>query len=94
MPPLLMVSCHVDRRARFTNRWGQAFPAVPSLPRGHPDELVSLNRGLDIVAGTCEPGTGEALDLADAVDALLVMVRPRAVGRTRGVTSEDTPSGH
>ena len=42
-----------------------------SLPRGHPDELVARNRDLGIDAGTCERGTGEALDLAGAVDALL-----------------------
>ena len=64
---------HVDRRLRFHNRWGHAFPAVPRLPRGHPDELVACNRDLEIDAGTCEPGTGEALDLADAVDALLTI---------------------
>ena len=32
---------HVDRRLRFHDRWGQLFPAVPRLPRGHPDELVA-----------------------------------------------------
>jgi 5-methylcytosine-specific restriction endonuclease McrA len=61
----------VDRQVRFYDRWGRPFPAVPSLPRGQPAELVACNRDLDIDADTCEPGTGESLDLADAVDALL-----------------------
>ena len=61
----------VDRRLRFYDRWGRRFPAAPGLPRGQPDELVARNRDLGIDADTCEPGTGEPLDLADAVDALL-----------------------
>jgi hypothetical protein len=50
---------------------GRPLPAVPRLPRGQPVELVAHNRDLGIDAETCQPGTGEALDLADAVDALL-----------------------
>jgi hypothetical protein len=61
----------VDRRMRFHDPWGRPFPAVPRLPRGQPDELVARHRDLGIDAETCEPGTGEALELADAVDALL-----------------------
>jgi Domain of unknown function (DUF222)/HNH endonuclease len=61
----------VDRKMRFHDRWGQQFPAVPRLPRGQPDELVARNRDLGIDAETCEPGTGEPLELAAAVDALL-----------------------
>jgi hypothetical protein len=61
----------VDRRLRFYDQWGRPFPAVPHLPRGHPDELLVRNRNLGIDADTCEPGTGEPLDLNAAVDALL-----------------------
>lgn len=67
---------HVDRRMRFYDASGRPFPAVPDLPRGQPDELVARNGYLGIDAGTCEPGTGEALDLTDAVDALL-SISPR-----------------
>ena len=52
---------------------GSRFPAVPRLPRGHPGELVSRNGDLDIDAESCEPGTGEELDLAAAVEALLAI---------------------
>jgi Domain of unknown function (DUF222)/HNH endonuclease len=62
---------HVDRRLRFYYPWGEPFPAVPLLPRGDPDELIARNCDVAIDADTCEPGTGEALELADAVDALL-----------------------
>jgi hypothetical protein len=62
---------HVDRRLRFYDQWGRPFPAVPLLPRGHPDELLTRTRELGIDAATCEPGTGETLELDDAVDALL-----------------------
>jgi Domain of unknown function (DUF222)/HNH endonuclease len=62
---------HVDRRFRFYYPWGEPFPEVPGLPRGQPDELVARNRNLGIDDETCEPGTGEALELDDAVDALL-----------------------
>jgi Domain of unknown function (DUF222)/HNH endonuclease len=62
---------HVDRGMRFYYPSGQPLAAMPRRPRGDPDELVARNRDLGINAGTCEPGTGEDLDLADAVDALL-----------------------
>ena len=64
---------HVDRRLRFHDPWGNPFPAVPSLPRGHPDELLARNRKLEIDAEMCEPSTGEVLDLEAAVDALLAI---------------------
>ena len=81
---------HVDRRARFTNRWGQAFPAVPSLPRGHPDELVARNRGLAIVAGPASPARGTPSTWPPPSTRYS---RGRCVRRP-GVTCEDTPSGH
>jgi 5-methylcytosine-specific restriction endonuclease McrA len=68
----------VDRHLRFHDPWGRPFPAVPPLPRGDPDELVAGNRDLQIAANTCEPGTGEAVELADAVDALLSISSPPA----------------
>jgi hypothetical protein len=61
----------VDHGGRFYYPWGQPLEAVPRLPRGDPDELLDRNRGLLIEADTCEPGTGERMDLAYAVDALL-----------------------
>jgi hypothetical protein len=64
---------HVDRRLRFHDPRGHPFATVPRLPRGHPDELLACNRELAIDAQTCEPGTGEDLDLAAAVDALLAV---------------------
>jgi Domain of unknown function (DUF222)/HNH endonuclease len=68
----------IDQQLRFYDPWGRPFPAVPPLPRGQPDELVARNRDLRIDAGTCESGTGEACDLADAVDALLSIPAPPA----------------
>ncbi len=62
---------HVDRSTRFFDRWGQLFPAVPRLSRGHPTELLACNRELPIDPQTREPEVGETLDLAAAVDALL-----------------------
>jgi hypothetical protein len=64
---------HVDHRLRFYDRWGQLFPTVPRLPRGHPGALVTRHKDLAIDGQTCEPGTGEVLDLASAVDALLAI---------------------
>jgi hypothetical protein len=66
---------HIDEQHRFYDPWGRQFPAVPALPRGHPDELIARNRELGIDADTCAPGTGEALDLALAVDAMLTVSR-------------------
>jgi hypothetical protein len=62
---------HVDRRGRFSDPRGRPLPAVPRLPRGHPDGLLERNRELGIDDRTCEPGDGEPVTLRDAVDALL-----------------------
>jgi Domain of unknown function (DUF222)/HNH endonuclease len=78
---------HVDRRLRFYDRWGEPFPAVPRLPRGQPDELIERTRDLGIHAGTCEPGTGEPLDVAAAVDALLSISPIPSPERPRADTS-------
>ncbi len=61
----------IDRHGRFHDPRGQPLPAVPRLPRGHPDGLLASNRGLAIDADTLQPGTGDPLHPADAVDALL-----------------------
>jgi Domain of unknown function (DUF222)/HNH endonuclease len=64
-------SWHVDQEQRFHDPWGQPIPAVPPLPRGDPNELVVRNGDVEIDEETCEPGTAEPLDLADAVYGLL-----------------------
>lgn len=63
----------VDSRGRFRDHWGQRFPAVPSLPRGHPDDLLVRNRDLEIDGDTCEPGEGQPAGLGDLVDVLLAV---------------------
>ncbi len=65
---------HVDRRGCFSDPRGRPFLSVPSLPRGHPDEILERNRLLPIGAGTCESGEGARLDLGYAVDAVLCAV--------------------
>jgi hypothetical protein len=74
---------HLDRRQRFYDPRGRPFPAVPPLPRGHPDQLLASNRDLRIDAATCEPGTGEPLHLADTVHALLSISPHEAASRRR-----------
>ncbi len=61
----------VDLDGNFNYPWGQPFPAVPSLPRGQPDQLVERNRELAIDRDTCESGTGERIDLAYTLDVVL-----------------------
>lgn len=61
----------VDADGNFNYPWGQPFPAVPSLPRGQPDQLVERNRELAIDRDTCESGTGERIDLAYTLDVVL-----------------------
>jgi hypothetical protein len=77
---------HLDPHGRFSDRWGRPLPAVPQLPRGHPDELVAGQGDLGIGARTCQLGTGEPMDLACAVAALLSLSsRPAARGRVVSV---------
>jgi hypothetical protein len=61
----------LDRNARFHDSRGRPLPAVPRLPRGHPNELLARSHHLAIDADTLQPGSGERMNLADAVDALL-----------------------
>ena len=44
---------------------------MPQLPRGQPEQLEERNRELAIDADTLDAGTGERLDLAYTVDAVL-----------------------
>ncbi len=61
----------IDPHGRFHDPRGQPLPAAPPLPRGHPDRLLERTRGLGIDAGTLQPGSGDPINPADAVDALL-----------------------
>jgi hypothetical protein len=63
----------VDRDGRFYDRSGVRLPEVLQLPRGDPDVVLEGNRPLGIGADTCEPGDGDPMNLADAVDALLAI---------------------
>ncbi|MGZ4356125.1 MAG: DUF222 domain-containing protein [Gaiellaceae bacterium] len=60
----------VDREGRFFYPGGAQITPVPPLPRDTA-ALADRNRDLSIDASTCEPGTGERLDLAAAVEELL-----------------------
>ena len=48
----------VDRHGRFYHPSGRRLPAVPSLPRGSPLELLERLESLRIDGTTCESGTG------------------------------------
>ena len=61
----------VDPRGRFYHPSGRRLPAVPSLPRGSPLELVERLEPLRINETMCESATGHPMDLVYAVDALL-----------------------
>jgi hypothetical protein len=63
----------VDPSGRFSYPWGEPFAAVPALPRGQPSELLDRNRHLEIDDATCASGTGEHVDIAYVVDAMLSM---------------------
>ena len=71
----------VDAEGRFFYPWGGQIVPVPRLPRGDPAALAA--RDLSIDDSTCEPGTGEPLDLAEAVEALL-RIEARAPTPVRG----------
>jgi 5-methylcytosine-specific restriction endonuclease McrA len=64
----------VDREGRFFYPWGGKIAPVPSLPRGDPQELLERNRRLAIDADTCEGGTGQRMDFASVVDAMLAVI--------------------
>jgi hypothetical protein len=70
----------VDEDGRFFYPSGVEILASPSLPHSDPAELTARNRRLTIDAETCKHGSGERLELAEAVDSLLT-IRDR--GRRR-----------
>lgn len=70
----------VDREGRFFNPWGHEVPHVPHLTAADSPALPERNGALTIDATTFGTGTGERLDLAAAVDALLAIDR-RAASR-------------
>jgi len=63
----------VDQDGRFFHPSGVEILASPSLPHSDPAELTARNRRLTIDAETCKHGSGERLELADAVDSLLTI---------------------
>jgi hypothetical protein len=65
----------VDHRLRFYDPWGRQLPVAPPLPRGDPSELRERNRSFAIDSSTYEPGVGDRLDPAAAVDYLLAADR-------------------
>src|SRR5206468_8954297 len=75
----------VDHDGRFYYPWGQPLEHVARLPRGDPDELLDRNRDLGIDDDTCEPGLGDPLDLAQAVDAFI------SIGREEARSPRDGP---
>ena len=61
----------VDAQGRFHYPWGGEIAPAPSLPRGDPNVLIERTRGFAIDDETCKHGTGERLELVQAVDWLL-----------------------
>ena len=61
----------VDRHGRFYHPSGDRYPTSRRLPRGSPRELLERNLSLAINGDTCDPGTGDPMNLGYAVDALL-----------------------
>jgi hypothetical protein len=55
---------------RFYDPRGRPTPSVSRPPPGSANQLLELNHGA-IGPQTCESGTGDRMDLALAVDALL-----------------------
>ena len=80
----------VDGRGRFFYPWGGEIAAAPSLPRGDPAELRARAHGPAIHARTCAHGTGEHMDLAATVDALLAIGRRTGLGERRGSVSVES----
>jgi hypothetical protein len=58
----------VDAEGRFFNAWGKELAPAPPLPRGDLSELRTAD-------ATLQRGTGERLDLAASVDAMLSIDR-------------------
>jgi hypothetical protein len=71
----------VDAAGRFFYPWGGEVSTAPRLPRSDASALLERNRPLRIDHRTCASGSGERLDLALAVDALLAIDRRAARAR-------------
>jgi hypothetical protein len=70
-----------DGLVRFRTPWGDPIPAAPRPPPGSSRRLLADNRGLAIDTETAACGTGDRMDLALAVDALIDIAGVRS-GRT------------
>jgi len=71
----------VDAEGRFFYPWGGEVAAAPRLPRSDVSTLLERTRPLRLDTSTCASGSGERLDLASAVDALLAIERRAARAR-------------
>jgi hypothetical protein len=61
----------IDERLRFYDPWGRRLPRVFRPPPGDADELLRQEHTATIGPHTCASGTGEQMDVALAVDALV-----------------------
>jgi Domain of unknown function (DUF222)/HNH endonuclease len=61
----------IDDKLRFYDPWGRRIPRVWRAPPGNGDELLRHEHTATIGPDTCASGTGEQMDVALAVDALL-----------------------
>jgi hypothetical protein len=66
----------LDQHLRFYNRQGRRLPAVWRPPRGDP-VLLQPKTPQTIGPDTCAHGSGEPINLTDAVEALLCATAPR-----------------
>ncbi|HEY3922211.1 MAG TPA: DUF222 domain-containing protein [Gaiellaceae bacterium] len=63
-----------DGRVEFRDQSGFAMPTVPRSPPSNGDALRNAHRRLAIDHKTCRNGTGDRIDLGNAVDGLLSLV--------------------
>ena len=84
----------VDGEGAFLRPWGGQVAPVPAPPRGDPDALVEQDRELGIDVGAFTTGTGEQIDLAYIVNALLASATTSkaATGRANPF-SVNSPAG-
>jgi hypothetical protein len=66
----------IDERLRFYDPWGRRLPRVSRPPPGEARELLRHEHATTIGPDTCASGTGEQMDVALAVDALLSATSP------------------
>jgi Domain of unknown function (DUF222)/HNH endonuclease len=74
------LSLDASGRPRFADARGAPIPSSPQPPRSHPSRLLGANRwrGHAIDAHTTLTGSGEKMDFAACVDAVLVATAPAA----------------